>query len=71
VSTYKWPFRLLGKTWSRTFFITFLGLIVVVTFLDWLFVDVTHMRIVDRLLIAGFITFWLLLYWFRRDFFKR
>lgn len=67
----RWPFRFLGKRWSRTFLITFLGVILIVTLLDWLLEDFRYIRVLDRLVIAGFILFWLLLYWFRREFFDR
>jgi hypothetical protein len=41
------------------------------TLLDWLFGDFEYIRLLDRLVIASFILFWLLLYWLRRDFFER
>ena len=41
------------------------------TFLDWLFADFEYIRIVDRMIVVGYGISWLLLYWFRRDFFDR
>jgi len=46
-------------------------MLLLITFLDWLFADFGYIRIVDRVIIASFGLAWLLFYWFRRDFFER
>jgi len=54
-----------------TFFLTFLGTILLMSLVDWLLQDFAYVRWVDRLMVGGFGVVWLLLYWWRRDFFQR
>ncbi len=61
------PFR---TRLSRTFLIGFLVLVLLMEALDWYFAGFQYIREVDRLLIAAYGLFWLLLYWFRPDFFR-
>ena len=68
---FRWPFRFLGRRWSLTFFLTFLGTILLMSLVDWLLQDFAYVRWVDRLMVGGFGVVWLLLYWWRRDFFQR
>lgn len=74
MGTHKWPkrypFRSWGKKWSRTFLIGFLGVILLMTFLDWLLASFEYIRTLDRLIIVGYGLFWLLLYWLRPNLFK-
>src|SRR5712691_11196632 len=57
---------------SLAFFNTVvLGVVLVVTLLDWLFPEFKYIRILDRTLISAYILCWLLLYWSGRDFFSR
>ena len=75
MGTYKiftrWPLRFLGRRWSRLFLLGLLLVLLIVTSLDWLFPDFEHMRTIDRVIVPAYAFLWLVLYWFRRDFFQR
>ncbi len=66
----RYPFSFMGKRWSRTFFLGFVGLILIMILVDRLLADFEYIRVVDVLIIGAYGLFWTLLYWFRPDFFE-
>ena len=64
------PLRFLGKRWSRIFFLSAIGMLLLIKLLDSIYAG-THVRIVDRLIIMLFFAFWFFLYWIRPGFFEK
>ena len=65
-----WPFRIFKNKWIRLFTLGFVAVIVVLGIVDSLFADFEYIRAIDRLVVAVYFLFWLILYWLRPDIFR-